>query len=407
MITYQQHTWNLLIYMDGDNSLEHEGIVNFNELEYAGPSSYLNIFVLFDRSPAQDTSDGNWIGARLYKINWDINLNAINSQLLWDYGDLNMADPATLTNFIVTCNQYSPADHTILTLWDHGSGVDTRSIATSSELATSSTTHQASDGLTRNILEDDTSNDEMTIAELKSALSDAMTATGKKIDIINMDACLMMMLEIAYELRGEADYIIGSEPSSPAPGDNYISIVKQLSAGPRTAREAAISIVDSFYAKYFRTSWDATYSALSLGTEFPPLITALNTFAHNLINTPSANRQEVRDSWTASTFFPYGSYQQYIDLYSFAQQIVNHVTDTSITTAAASLMTAIDSAVVCDVNLGYFIGKAHGISILLPPNTAAWDYFSQPPGQYTNIDLSKDTEWDDFIDEFVNHFPTF
>ncbi len=93
----------------------------------------------------------------------------------------------------------------------------------------------------------------------------------------------------------------------------------------------------------------------------------------------------------------------FMDLYSFTQQLVNNVTGNSaVTSAAASIMTDINSTVIRDANTGSNVGNAHGISILLPVNSGDWSTFTTPPAQYTNFQLCADTNWNEFINQFVS-----
>jgi len=69
---------------------------------------------------------------------------------------------------------------------------------------------------------DDTSNDALTTRELKEAVKEALEASNTdKLDVLGMDACLMGSLEILYELRDVADYIVASASPEPVEGWNY------------------------------------------------------------------------------------------------------------------------------------------------------------------------------------------
>ena len=69
---------------------------------------------------------------------------------------------------------------------------------------------------------DDTSNDALTTRELKKAIKEALEASSVgKLDILGMDACLMGSLEVLYDLKDVADYIVASASSEPTKGWNY------------------------------------------------------------------------------------------------------------------------------------------------------------------------------------------
>ncbi len=112
--------WNFLVYMSADNNLETAALADLNEMEMMGSTDQVTVFVLLDRSPYYDNSNGDWTGTRLYRVTRDFSgSTTITSELLEDYGELDMSDPATLRNFILYCHALRPAPFTCLTLWNH------------------------------------------------------------------------------------------------------------------------------------------------------------------------------------------------------------------------------------------------------------------------------------------------
>ena len=55
-------------------------------------------------------------------------------------------------------------------------------------------------------------------AELKRALAEAQALAGKRIDLLGMDACLMSMFEVAYQVKDQASYLVGSQEVEPMAG---------------------------------------------------------------------------------------------------------------------------------------------------------------------------------------------
>ena len=66
----------------------------------------------------------------------------------------------------------------------------------------------------KSILFDDEARDFLDNLELKQVLVDL----NKKLDIIGFDACLMNMLEVAYQLRDHTEVVVGSEELEPGKG---------------------------------------------------------------------------------------------------------------------------------------------------------------------------------------------
>jgi hypothetical protein len=69
----------------------------------------------------------------------------------------------------------------------------------------------------------------MSIDDLGRGVRDALDKTGGTIDVISLDACTLGTVEIAYELRGTASYLVASELGVPFDGQNYIELLSGLS----------------------------------------------------------------------------------------------------------------------------------------------------------------------------------
>lgn len=66
------------------------------------------------------------------------------------------------------------------------------------------------------------------------------------LDFILFDACFMQAIEVAYELRNVADYIISSPAEIPGPGAPYHRLIPAMFATPFDAE----SIVEEYYREY-------------------------------------------------------------------------------------------------------------------------------------------------------------
>jgi len=259
--------WTVMIYLDADNNLESAGINDINEMEIVGSSSDVNIVVQLDRIPysvlasnnegyLDDTSNGNWTNTRRYYITQDFDTYIINSQLKSDLGELNMGDPQTLVDFANWAITEYPAKKYLLVIWNHGGGFRSPAYTT------------------KDIAWDDTSGgDRITMPELEDALSAISVQMGKNIDIVGMDACLMAMTEVAYQIKDHADILVTSEESEPNDGWPYDTILAQLAANPTmSSTQLAIDIVDKYIYSY--PSYDVTQSAIDLSY--------MNTLANQL-----------------------------------------------------------------------------------------------------------------------------
>ena len=78
----------------------------------------------------------------------------------------------------------------------------------------------------RGIAYDDRSGDCLDNQELKRVLSAAHHLLGRKVDLVGMDACLMTMLEVAYQIRDHAQILVGSEEVEPGDGWPYDAVLR-------------------------------------------------------------------------------------------------------------------------------------------------------------------------------------
>ncbi len=372
--------WLFMVYLDADNNLESAGIDDFNEMETVGSTDNVKIVVQMDRAEqasSDDTSNGNWTGAKRFYVTQDADTSIINSPVVADLGEVNMGDPAVLTSFIEWAVTSYPARHYALVLWNHGSGWRER---------------EESGNSVKSVCIDDQSGDELTMTELRSALDEANASTGQTLDILGFDACLMQMAEVAYQVMGSADspmvdITIGSEETEPGDGWDYAATLGALAADPAmTPAELGTQIVNDYMDSY-SSSWDITQSAVNLDY-MEALSTAVDSFAQAMINAPGDWDAIETARSSAQEYY----YYYYIDLYHFAQLVNQDATiSQAVRDAAADVMTAVTNAVIAEGHTASMAGS-HGISIYYPETSD--NYYSD---YETDVLFSTDTHWGAFL----------
>lgn len=75
---------------------------------------------------------------------------------------------------------------------------------------------------------------------------DALSAFPKPLKFILFDSCLMQSAEVAYELRGCAEYLIGSPAEIPGPGAPYKVLVPELF----TESDLSVNIASTYWDYY-------------------------------------------------------------------------------------------------------------------------------------------------------------
>ena len=128
-------TWTVLAYLDGDCNREWQAATNLSQLEQVNTSgSPVNVVALLDRHPNgpysgytdyKIPSNGtDWCDTRWGTVTYDGNTSTFATTLSLldpDHPEKNIADPATLVEFVRKAMALAPAQHYMLMFYDHGS----------------------------------------------------------------------------------------------------------------------------------------------------------------------------------------------------------------------------------------------------------------------------------------------
>lgn len=369
--------WTVMVYLDADNNLESAGIDDINEMEMVGSTSEVNIVVQVDRVPysvlassnqgyADDTSNGNWTTTRRYYVTQDFDPVLINSPLKIDLGELNMGDSQTLVDFAHWAVINYPAKKYLLVIWNHGGGFRSLNLA-------------------KDIAWDDTNGgDKITMPELEDALSMISAQIGKNIDLVGMDACLMAMTEVAYQIKDYADILVTSEESEPEGGWPYDTILSQLTSNPSlTPTQLATNIVDDYILVY--PSIYVTQSAIDL-SYMDTLASKLSNLALEIMSDFSTPKYQY--ILAAASSQHYGDYD-FIDLYDFCNQVSIYSNNLTVKNIALSIQQTLNSAVIKSGYSGVGVSRSRGLSIYFPY------YYYHNYYDYTNF--TQDTSWNEML----------
>ena len=369
--------WTVMVYLDADNNLESAGIDDINEMEMVGSTSEVNIVVQVDRVPysvlassnqgyADDTSNGNWTTTRRYYITQDFDPILINSPLKIDLVELNMGDPQTLVDFASWAAINYPAKKYLLVIWNHGGGFRSLNLA-------------------KDIAWDDTNGgDKITMPELEDALSMISAQIGKNIDLVGMDACLMAMTEVAYQIKDYADILVTSEESEPEGGWPYDTILSQLTSNPSlTPTQLATNIVDDYIFTYPTTY--VTQSAIDL-SYMDTLTGQLSNLAFGIMSDFSTPKYQY--ILAAASSQHYSDYD-FIDLYDLCNNIFDHSNSLEIKNMAIIIQQTLNSAVIKSGYSGVGVSRSRGLSIYFP-----YYYYDS---YYNNTNFAQDTKWDEML----------
>jgi hypothetical protein len=254
----------------------------------------------------------------------------------------------------------------------------------------------------RGICYDDGSQDCLDNMELKDVVAYMRKCIGdRKVDVIGMDACLMTMLEVAYQIRDHALVLIGSEEVEPGDGWPYDPILGELARSPQmSGAELSKNIVNQYIDSYDRGapfSPSVTQAAVDL-SKLGDITQAVDDLAAQLLHKleNSQTQSDIYRAWRNTTRF----YENlYMDLYQFADNLGQISDDTQIQHACTAIKRTFDgkeadSPLIAERHLGENLRAVRGLSIYMPP-------FKNPSDFYRELDFANQTRWTDFLSAYL------
>lgn len=261
-----------------------------------------------------------------------------------------------------------------------------------------------------------------------------------RFDILGLDACFMSMVEVCYEIREHARFVVGSEGFEPELGWPYERILEEI--GDKEAREVAIRIVNEYvdhYASYEKAAGRAVDLAAIETAGLQCLKRPLRRLANclrvaldqrsSVLQKREARKDEwaaledqlVLSHWEAQSY----KFQQYVDLVDFCERLrermggvdesgkseqleelkprewgLNKLEELEpdelkrkTALACSKVIAAVEASVVLSRCCGWQYQHSHGLSIYLPWNEVAEEYH--------DLQLAIDTGWGKFLELYV------
>lgn len=318
--------WTVGVYLQADNSLAQFAVFNLSEAQKALLPAGINMIVQWD----QPNNNRTW----RYKIvhGGRIDVGSLSVEM-------GINPKQELVTFMTFLKNNYPSKRLALLLWNHGYGVIDPRLQVINKALLKLPPGLAIAGLRtqypwftapgmqpeleRGILFDDSQNTYATNADLVYAFSNIKRVWGKNIDILGMDACLMAMIEIAYELGSYTDYLVASENVEPGAGWNYAAFLGALSANTTMSPATLASTLVATYGAFYQGQDDtATLSAIK-SANLAPIITNLGQIIQALGVCSNANINKTYNAVIQArnqviTF----DLPDYIDMVSFYNQLI-------------------------------------------------------------------------------------
>jgi len=390
--------WTVMVYMAGDNNLDGAALRDIEEMARVGSSKDVNVLVQLDRLEDKKT--------RRFLITKG---GGYEKDCLETFGETNTGDPKVLEDFLTWSAERYPAERCFLILWNHGSGWWEEAGSRAAVRRTSDARLRRSGSRSslfchktdtptptahRSICYDDHSGgDALDNRELKDVLARACTLIGRKIDILGMDACLMTMVEVAWQLRDSVEILVGSEIEEPNDGWPYAEIIAFLTAKPKSKTHiVAKEVVKQYIASYRDEGETVTQSAINTAAT-AEIIQTLNPLAAEILSDFDKNRKLIEWAWErAPKFYD----DNYLDLYAFARKLRSK-NGGRIREKAEALLAALRTGrtkpLLCQGKLGREVAGTKGLSIYFPAD-------SINPA-YRGLDFANDCRWAVFLERVL------
>lgn len=369
LFVHEKTEWTYALYMAADNNLERFALKNIKEIKENLGTKKINFIVLLDRANGYDKTEGNWTDTKILELQAD---TAINDDIIVELGEKDTSDISTFTEFLDFTSRYYPSEKFALNIWSHGFGVfpDCKIPKSSRSVIQDYTTGYSEEN-------------SIAITELSSALKAFCKNQNKKIEILQFDCCLMQMIEILWQLKDCADFIIGSQTELSGNGSNYSTLYKNFTSNLNTEK-CASSLIENFSEKYKNTLVSCTYSAVDMN-KFESFTNTFNIFFDNIKNNTKTDFSVIKKH--RENLYSYDSnFIEYTDFKSFLSIFETETYDSNTKKALQELMKDYEKIITESfTNNLYSEKKLSGIGINIPYTEKLYSYYNQDAENYLDI----------------------
>lgn len=402
--------WTILMYMNGNNGLSGQVVSNLRQLEYVGSDDKINLVAQASRAPGLlDRFSDDWVGTRRYKIEHNGKeltpgviigdfltgwmpgkTNAIESPMLADLGaDHDMGKADSLEDFVKWGMQNYPAKRYMVVMQGPSAGVS-------------------------GMMHDQLHDSKMSPEELGDVFANVQTQTGNKVDVLTINGSATNSLEIAYELKDNVKYLVGSQGIQAGAGMplgqimnelknvneeqgqdaltmvRYWTLMNSMVGGALPGQSSTISAVDLDQMGAVKGAWDDLSKALLAAD-----------VGRDKLNELLDKTQDFQG--TSKNV----AYQNSRDAIHFAKLVLADpdITDKAVQQAAQNAIDKIDGALVGDAASGKYVAEANGLSVFAPTHYGFFRPESMSEanaeftrdGGYAETQFAKDTQWDELL----------
>jgi hypothetical protein len=266
-----------MVYMADDYIVSLNWQDDINEMEAASQAPGTNVIALVDAYGSNNSiilkvaNDPNFLNDTIVSSVVD------DGGAVISVGEVDMASPTTLKSFVEFSAQAYPADRLVLILWGHGASW-------------------------RGLCPD--GGDVLTLPELRTGLSDAVTSIGRPLDMVVVDSCAEASIEMLTQLRGLATIFVGSEKDVPFQGLPYVLVMNDLgSSTEQGSVRFGSRIVDDYVTwSTSNSDYSVTMGVFNI-TRVDALLADLNVLSADGARYDQLFHAEMRESLDSSEHY--------------------------------------------------------------------------------------------------------
>jgi hypothetical protein len=361
--------WTMLVYLNGNNSLDDFGAFNINQMEKVGSTDHLNVVVQWASLQAGSTK-------RLL-VQKDSDEAKVTSPTVQEMGKVDMGDKTSLLDFIKWGADTYPAQHYMVVVWNHGAGWHLKM-----------NTAIRNDMHINDISYDDNTGHKITTEELGTTMLQAAAYLNQKIDIYGSDACLMAMAEVAQEMAGGVNVFVGSQELEPGDGWPYDRFLQAWTANPAaSAADVGKMLVTSYHDYYTDQGNDqTTFSAIDM-RELSVLLTNVKNLKNRLMS--MSDLSAVKAAAAKSARYYYQDYVDLVDLISNVKSALNKTGEAQI--ELEQVAAQMNRVIIANATTGL---AGNGLSVWWPTDKSDWDQYGK---RYQGLKFDQATGWSQLL----------
>ncbi|MBX3166159.1 MAG: hypothetical protein KF760_02060 [Candidatus Eremiobacteraeota bacterium] len=376
--------WTVLVYSVSDNNLYRYMQMDLDEAERIGSTNEMNLLAETSHQPR---------GGNVVRLKLETDATpGLKSPVVQDLGrQHDMAKSSSLADSIAWAMKEYPSKNFMLICSDHGAGWKGAHHAESTDSW-------------------------MNLSDLEDGLRQAQEQTGKKIDVLGFDECLMASTEVAHQLQPYANYLVASEETEGGAGWQYDQALGGAKTSNSNSRVLSGKVLN-YAAAALRSREPLTPESMAkgivqmaeghqrdLGTmsavdlnKMPAVSAALDNFAGVVLDSGLTKADFQSVAQKAQKFADFADMAHFVDLAS--EKFGGAVKE-----AADGIKTALADALVANQHSASY-PNARGLnieidrqaSLLNIPNMDEGDINRLSFDKYSNTKFAKDTRWDEML----------